>query len=148
MEFINIKFLPDRYRCENISTATTDQQRSMLSRVSSGMETFPRYWPFVREIHRSPVDSPHKGQWRGTWIFSLICTGTNGWANNQDAGDLRPYRFHYDVTITKYSVSPGGHFRIDGVSVDIVYNSGSLPLSQDPHWVSNWSALYRCRVIN
>ena len=26
---------------------------------------FPRYWPFVRGIHRSPVNSPHKGQWRG-----------------------------------------------------------------------------------
>ena len=25
---------------------------------------FPRYWPFVRRIHRSPVNSPHKGQWR------------------------------------------------------------------------------------
>ena len=25
---------------------------------------FPRYWPFVRGIHRSPVNSPHKGQWR------------------------------------------------------------------------------------
>ena len=23
---------------------------------------FPRYWPFVRGIHRSPTDSPHKGQ--------------------------------------------------------------------------------------
>ena len=34
---------------------------------------FPRYWPFVRGIHRSPVNSPHKGQWRGAWIFSLIC---------------------------------------------------------------------------
>ena len=22
---------------------------------------FPRYWPFVRGIHRSPVNSPHKG---------------------------------------------------------------------------------------
>ena len=37
------------------------------------METFPRYWPFVRRIHRSPVNSPHKGQWRGTLLFSLIC---------------------------------------------------------------------------
>ena len=26
---------------------------------------FPRYWPFVRRIYRSPVNSPHKGQWRG-----------------------------------------------------------------------------------
>ena len=25
----------------------------------------PRYWPFVRGIHRSPVNSPHQGQWRG-----------------------------------------------------------------------------------
>ena len=30
---------------------------------------FPRYWPFVRGIHRSPVDSPHKGQWRGALMF-------------------------------------------------------------------------------
>ena len=34
---------------------------------------FPRYWPFVRGIHRWPVNSPHKGQWRGALIFSLIC---------------------------------------------------------------------------
>ena len=34
---------------------------------------FPRYWPFVRGIHRSPVNSPHKGQWRGALTFSLIC---------------------------------------------------------------------------
>ena len=35
---------------------------------------FPRYWPFVRGIHRSPVNSPHKGQWRGAMMFSLIRT--------------------------------------------------------------------------
>ena len=34
---------------------------------------FPRYWPFVRGIHRSPVNSPHKGQWRRALMFSLIC---------------------------------------------------------------------------
>ena len=33
---------------------------------------FPRYWPFVRGIHPSPVNSPHKGQWRGPLMFSLI----------------------------------------------------------------------------
>ena len=33
---------------------------------------FPRYWPFVRGIHRSPVNYPHKGQWRGALIFSLV----------------------------------------------------------------------------
>ena len=33
---------------------------------------FPRYCPFVRGIHRSSVNSPHKGQWRGAVMFSLI----------------------------------------------------------------------------
>ena len=36
------------------------------------LKHFPRYWPFVREIHRSPVNFPHKGQWRGALMFSLI----------------------------------------------------------------------------
>ena len=35
---------------------------------------FPRNWPLVRGIHRSPVNSPHKGQWRGALMFSLICS--------------------------------------------------------------------------
>ena len=57
------------------------------------------YWPFVRGIHRSPVDSPHKGQWRGALIFSLISAWINGWANNRDAGDLRCQRAQYHVTV-------------------------------------------------
>ena len=36
-------------------------------------ETFPRYWPFVRGIHRPLVNYPHKGQWCGSLMFSLIC---------------------------------------------------------------------------
>ena len=59
---------------------------------------FPRYWPFVRGIHRSPVNSPHKGQWRGALMFSLICAWINGWVNNRKAGDLGRYRAHDDVT--------------------------------------------------
>ena len=34
---------------------------------------FPRYWPFVRGNHRPSLDSPHKGQWRGALVFSLMC---------------------------------------------------------------------------
>ena len=51
---------------------------------------FPRYLPFVRGIQRSPVNSPHKGQWRGALMFSLICVWINGWVNDREAGDLRP----------------------------------------------------------
>ena len=58
---------------------------------------FPHYWPFVRVIHRSPVNSPHKGQWRAL-TFSLICAWINGWVNNREAGDLGRHRTHYDVT--------------------------------------------------
>ena len=47
------------------------------------MEIFSRYWSFVRRIHRSPVNSPHKGQWRGALMFTLICTRINGWVNNR-----------------------------------------------------------------
>ena len=60
---------------------------------------FPRHWPFVRGIYRSPVNSPHKGQWRGALMFSLICVWINGWVNNREAGDLRLYRAHCDVIV-------------------------------------------------
>ena len=60
---------------------------------------FPRNWPFVRGIHRSPVNTPHKGQWRGALMFTLICDRINGWVNTREAGDLRRYRPHYDVIV-------------------------------------------------
>ena len=60
---------------------------------------FPRNWPFVRGIHRSPVNSPHKGQWRGALMLPLICVWINGWENNLEAGDSRRCCAHYDVTV-------------------------------------------------
>ena len=59
-------------------------------------KTITRYWPYVRGIQRSSVNSPHKGQWRGTLMFSLICW-TNRWTNHVKAGELRRHRSHYDV---------------------------------------------------
>ena len=56
---------------------------------------FPRKWPFVRGIHRSPVNSPHKGQWGGALMFSLICAWINDSVNNREAGDLKRYRAHH-----------------------------------------------------
>ena len=65
---------------------------------------FPRYWPFVRVIHWSPMNSPHKGQWRGALMFSLIWAWINGWVNNREAGDLRRHRAHYDVIVMLFSM--------------------------------------------
>ena len=60
---------------------------------------FSRYWPFLRGIHRSPVNSRHKGRWRGALMFSLICAWINVWMNNHETGDLRRLRAHYDVSV-------------------------------------------------
>ena len=64
---------------------------------------FPRYWPFVRGNHRSPVNSPHRGRWQGAFMFSFICAWINGWVNNREAGDLRRHRTHYDVIVMSYA---------------------------------------------
>ena len=63
------------------------------------VEAFSCYWPFVRGINRSPVNSPHKGQWRGALMFSLIFAWINGRVNNHEAGDLGRHRAYYDVII-------------------------------------------------
>ena len=50
-------------------------------------------------IFAIPVNSPHKDQWRGALLRSLICVWINGCVNNREAGDLRRYRAQYDVTV-------------------------------------------------
>ena len=50
------------------------------------------------------TDSPHKDQWRGALMFTLICVWINDWVNDHEAADLRRYRTHYDVI-----VMPGPH---------------------------------------
>ena len=81
----------DSYELNNTSSSSHDDVIKW--------KHFPRYWPFVRGIHRSPVNSPHKGQWRGALMFSMICVWINGWVNISEAGDLRCHRAHYDVIV-------------------------------------------------
>ena len=80
---------------------------------------FSRYWPFVRGIHRSPVNFPHKSQGSGALMFSLICAWINCWVNSGKAGDLSRHRARYDVTVMGRSttgrfllISGGGVFQI------------------------------------
>ena len=47
-----------------------------------------------------PGEFPHKGQWRGALMFSLICVWMSSWANNREAGDLRRHRGNYDVNVS------------------------------------------------
>ena len=82
-------------------TIPLDEQHDVLRTHGDVIKwkNFPRYWPFVRGIHRSPVNSPHKGQWCRALIFSLICVWINSWVNKREAGDLRRYRAHYHVIV-------------------------------------------------
>ena len=63
------------------------------------METFSALLAICAGNHWSPVNSPHKGQWRGALMFSLISVWINGWVHNGEAGDLRRHRSHYDVIV-------------------------------------------------
>ena len=68
------------------------------------METFSALLAFVRGMHQSQVNFPHKGQRRGALMFSLICAWINDWANNRKVGDLRRNHTHYDVTVLRCRV--------------------------------------------
>ena len=63
------------------------------------METFSALLALYAGNSPVPVISPHKGQWRGALMFSLIRTWINDWVNNREAGDLRRHRDHYDVIV-------------------------------------------------
>ena len=66
------------------------------------METFSALLTLCSGNSRSPMNSPHKGQWRGDLIFSLICAWLNDWVNNGEAGDFRRHRAHYDAIVMDY----------------------------------------------
>ena len=71
----------------------------LIMMTSSNGNIFRVTGPFLRGIHQSPANSPHKGQRRGALIFSLICAWLNAWVNNCEASDLRRHRAHYDVIV-------------------------------------------------
>ena len=62
------------------------------------MESFSALLALCAGKSPAPVNSPHKGQWRGALMFSLVCTWINVWVNNRESGDLR-HRSHYDVNV-------------------------------------------------
>ena len=104
-------------------TSPGHQQRPLISlcwinkSLSSTRKNFNSWWRHQMETFSAllalcagnssvPVNSPHKGQWRGALMFCLICAWINDWVNNREAGDLRRHRGHYDVNVmcTPYPV--------------------------------------------
>ena len=115
---------------------------------------FPRYWPFVRGIHRSPVNSQQKGKWRGALMFSLICSWINGWVNNRKAGDLRRNRAHYDVSVMSNYVDVEVNVNVHMFIISAKTINNSIVLTNCTHEYvavilvnvqARWSELYRGR---
>ena len=92
---------------QNMMTSSNGGICALL--VTSSNENIFRIidWLYVRGIHRSPVNSPHKRLVVRTFDisfgtgldklshalkFSLICAWINDWGNNRMAGDLRRHR--------------------------------------------------------
>ena len=77
-----------------------------------------------------PVNSPHKGQWRGALMFYLICAWINDWINNREAGDLRRHRGHYDVSVMEKTLIGWAHTRDNHCNgfVENCGNSGAIAL--------------------
>ena len=63
------------------------------------METFSALLAICAGNSPVPSEFPHKSQWRGALMFSLICARINDRVNNREAGDLRRNRDHYDVMV-------------------------------------------------
>ena len=74
------------------------------------METFSALLAIFARNSPVPVKSPHKGQWHGALMLSLICARINGWVNNREAGDLRRHQAHCDV------------IEMDSMSIDLRLN--------------------------
>ena len=77
---------------------------SALLAICAGNSPVPGEFPSQRPVTRS-------------FDVSLICTWTNGWVNNRDAGDLRRRHSNYGVTVmfNKQRMGSGGDTRRETV---------------------------------
>ena len=105
----------------NVPICTQGMQRTWWPEAGTIIVTGPySWWRHQRETFSALLavcegnplvsgGSPHKGQWRGDLMFSLIFPWTNDWATNRDADDLRLHPAHYDVTVMCYPTTRRGH---------------------------------------
>ena len=108
---IDLLVIPEKYSLTNVYIITVQKDLDTNTHFphfqyrKAGMMTwsngniFHVTGPLWGESPGNPLDCPHKGQWRGALMFSLVGAWTNGSANNRDACDLRRHRTNYDVTV-------------------------------------------------
>ena len=106
---------------------TMNQNYSTITWWRHQMETFSALLALSVGIQRPPVNSTHKGQWRGALMFSFIWARINGCVNNREAGDLRRHRAHYDVIVMTSKKAHKSH----------VLSSLSFVRLEDSMWICN-----------
>ena len=101
--------------------------------------------PLCREF----TDHPHKDQWRGAVMFSLISTWINVRVNYGEAGDLRFHEAHYDIIVIPWL------YRIQSDFYPFVVLGGLLSMSSTicfrDHFVyapSQWGMMLQCKTIS
>ena len=115
---------------------------------------FPRYWPFVRGIHRSRWLPRTKASDAEILMFSLIYAWINDWVNNREAGDLRRHRGHCDVNVmlkgpipTSPASQMTGSLLVTWLLTKFHLSPGDIPASDtwtgfpdncDPNLISTW----------
>ena len=104
---------------------------------------FSRYKPFVRGIHRWPVNSPQKGlvtrkaSDAELWFFFDLRLN-NVWVNNREAGDWRRHRAHYEVTIMGLLAICAGNSPVNGEFPHKCQWHGALMFSLICAWINSW----------
>ena len=98
---------------------------------------FPCYWPLVRGIHRSLVNSPHKGEWRGALMLSLICALNKRLSKQWWGWWFETHRTHYDVTVIHVLFLLWKTTSLDRphISVVSIYSFHSIILQSSHHVV-------------
>ena len=92
----------------------------------------------------SPVNSTHKGQWRGTLMFSLISAWINDWINNSEAGVLRRHRAYHDVIvmvscllydIISLWIAPFTFYQLPCHQLLLLHRNIKIPYHSDPSYL-------------
>ena len=94
-------YYPSATKIFHIYTLGTAKNDTKPKNVSGEFKCYV-HDDLIKWKHYWPVNSPHKGQWRGALMFSLICNRPNDWVNSREAGDLGRHRAHYDVIEMDY----------------------------------------------
>ena len=116
---------------------------------------FPRYCPFVWRIHRAPVNSPHKVQWRGVFLDRRL----NKWSCKQPWGWWFETQSHpswrhcnAEVYCGPLLITVIGHLysgNIDMAWAQLIYTRWRIYMSKKwVHWFSYWlGGLIFCQLI-